>query len=243
MPRIAFAAALLIVAMPLRAFAAPIESAPPPAQPPHTIEVDGSGEAHASPDIAYLSVQIETHATTADQAASANAELAQRVTDVLKSKLGGGGKVYTGGYSLNPEYDQRPNQRKPGIIGYTAQNSISVETGQLKSIGALIDSAIAAGANRVNYLNFSLKEDVKARAEAIGLATKDAQAQAQALAGALGMKLGRVVKASTVSQVRPIPMPMMEGMARMAMAPGVATPVEAGEVTVPATVFLIYEIE
>ena len=205
-----------------------------------TIEVDGNGETRTSPDTADLDLAIDTQAKTAEEAANRNAALATKVIDALKSKLGDKGKITTGGYSLNPEYDQRPTQ-KPTIIGYNAQNTVTVNTGALDLIGALIDSAIAAGANRVNSLSFSVKDDTKARTEAIGIATRDARAQANALAAALGVKLGKVVKATTVSEVRPIPMQRV-GMA-MAMSAKVATPVEPGEVTVPATVSLTFEIE
>ena len=170
-----------------------------------TIEVDGSGEARTSPDTADLDLAIDTQAKTAEEAANRNAALAAKVIGALKAKLGDKGKITTGGYSLNPEYDQRPTQ-KPSIIGYTAQNTVTVNTGALDLIGALIDSAIAAGANRVNSLSFSVKDDTKARTEAITIATRDAHAQASALASALGVKLGKVVKATTVSEQRPIPM-------------------------------------
>lgn len=203
------------------------------------IMVDGNGEARATPDVANLNLAIETQATTAAEAASRNGALAEKVIAALKSKLGEKGKISTGGYSLNPEYDQRPGREKPSIVGYTAQNSITVDTGALDLMGALIDSAIAAGANRVNYLNFALKDDIKARTEAISIATRDARAQAEALAASLGVKLGKIVKASTVSEVRPIPMQRIG----VAMAAQAATPVEPGEVTVPATVSLTYDIE
>jgi uncharacterized protein YggE len=205
-----------------------------------TIEVDGNGEARTSPDTADLDLAIDTQAKTAEEAANRNAALAAKVIDALKSKLGDKGKITTGGYALNPEYDQRPTQR-PTIIGYTAQNTVTVNTGALDLVGALIDSAIAAGANRVNSLSFSVKDDTKARTEAITIATRDAHAQATALAAALGVKLGKVVKATTVAEQRPIPMRQM-GMA-MAMSAKAATPVEPGEVTVPATVSLTFEIE
>jgi len=204
-----------------------------------TIEVDGSGETRTSPDSADLDVAIETQAKTAEEAANRNAALAAKVIDALKSKLGDKGKITTGGYSLNPEYDQRASE-KPRIIGYNAQNTVTVNTGALDLVGPLIDSAIAAGANRVNSLNFSVKDDIKARTEAIASATRDARAQAQALASALGVKLGRVLKATTASQARPIPMRMERAMAMSANA---ATPVEPGEVIVPATVSLTFEIE
>lgn len=203
-----------------------------------TIEVNGNGEVHTSPDTADLDLAIDTQARTAEQAAGSNAALATKVIDALKSKLGNKGRITTGGYSLNPEYDQRPS-RKPTIVGYEAQNTVTLNTGALDLVGALIDTAIAAGANRVNSLSFSIKEDTRARTEAIAIATRDARAQALALASALGVKLGRVVKATTVSQARPIPIRMERAMAMPAMA----TPVEPGEVTVPATVSLTYEIE
>jgi uncharacterized protein YggE len=205
------------------------------------IEVNGDGEAHATPDVANLSFEIEIHAPTAEQAAAKNATLADKVMSVLKSRVGEKGKVQTGGYSLNPDYSQRPGHEQPVIIGYNAQNSITVETPDLKGVGALIDAAVAAGANRINYLNFSLKDDAKARADAIAIASRSAQTQAQALAAALGVKLKRIIKATTVAQVRPFPMPM-ERMG-VAMAAQAATPVEPGQVSVPAMVTLTYEIE
>lgn len=238
--RLQAAAVGLALAIVIPVFA-PAASADSGANTPamRTIEVDGSGETRTSPDTADLDVAIETQAKTAEEAANRNAALAAKVIDALKSKLANRGKITTGGYSLNPEYDQRASE-KPRIIGYNAQNTVTVNTGALDLVGPLIDSAIAAGANRVNSLNFSVKDDTKARTEAIAIATRDARAQAEALASALSVKLGKVLKATTVSQARPIPMRMGRAMA---MSANVATPVEPGEVTVSATVSLTFEIE
>ena len=76
----------------------------------------------------------------------------------------------------------RAPTRKPIDHRLSAQNTITVETGALDLVGPLIDAAIAAGANRVNSLDFNLRDNTKARNEAIAKAAKDAQAQAQALA-------------------------------------------------------------
>ena len=65
---------------------------------------------------------------------------------------------------------------KPTITGYRAENSITVQTGALDLVGPLIDAAIAAGANRVNSLDFNLRDDTRARNDAITKAAKDAQA-------------------------------------------------------------------
>ncbi|HYB91639.1 MAG TPA: SIMPL domain-containing protein [Candidatus Binataceae bacterium] len=233
--RIAIASILVLIAFPLAAFAQPSGEAPSV----RAIVVEGHGEAAANPDIADLNLAIEFHAPTAAEASSRNAALAAKVVSALESKLGDKGKVWTGGYSLTPEYDERQKREKPNIVGYKAENSITVETADMAILGSLIDSAVAAGANRVNYVNFSLKDDTKARSEAIAKASRDATAQAQALAAALGVRLKRIIKASTESAERPVRIAQGIG-AVMAMAP---TPIEPSQLTVPATVSLTYEIE
>ena len=223
---------ILLLAMPLRA-----------ADDNNTrvIEVNGTGEARAMPDIAHLALEVETHAPTAEECSSRNAALAQKVVQQLKDKLAGKGTVLTGDYSLNPEYNEPGPRQRPTITGYTAQNTITVETTELSMLGTLIDGAIAAGANRINYLNFGLRDDTKPRQEAIANASKDAQAQAQALASSLNVKLKRVVKASTIPERAPIlPMRMGNVMAAASSAP---TPIEASQITVSATVSLTFEIE
>ncbi len=240
--RIRFVSTLMLLAitLPIAALAAPMEPASAAEQAARTIVVSGSGEASVPPDYAVLDFAIETHAPNAADAAKRNAELATKVMDALKSKLAGSGQISTGGYSLSPDYRQHPGDDTAKIIGYNAQNSIRVETATLDLVGPLIDSAIAAGANRINYLNFTVKNNVKARSQAITAAAHDAQSQAQALAAALGVKLGSVLKASTEAEVRPVP--MMRAMA-VGMAANVSTPIEAGQVTIPANVTLTYAIE
>jgi uncharacterized protein YggE len=208
-----------------------------------TIQVSGSGEAHAAPDYATLSLAIETHARTAAEAAASNAALAQKITQALAQKLNGHGKISTGGYSLYPEYNNPGPNERPKIESYQAQNSITVETAKLDLIGPLIDAAIAAGANRVNSLDFSLRDNAKARNEAIADAANDAQQQAEALASSLGVKLGPVISATTESEARPIPVMPMARFSAMANVSEAPTPVNPGDIIVPATVSLTYAIE
>ncbi len=215
------------------------------AQPPltsgtRTIEVSGNAEIQAAPDLATLEIAIETHAATADHAAGLNGALAEKVREALSSKLGNKGRLWTGGYSLSPDYTE-PREGKPTVTGYTAENTITIETGELGLIGPLIDAAIGAGANRVSSLSYSLHSDSKVRTEAIAKAAREAQTRAAALADALGVKLGPVLRASSEAESRPQPLARFAGMAALtAHAP---TPITAGEITVPATVSLTYSIE
>jgi uncharacterized protein YggE len=215
----------------------------PGSSPLPSIEVTGNGEARANPDQATVQIAVETHATTAADAAAANAKLSQKVADALKAKLGDTGKIQTGSYNLMPDYRQRPGELNSQIVGYQAANSVTVDTTALDRVGPLIDAAISAGANRVDSVSFTLRDQSGPRNEAIAKAAADALSQARALAAALGVKLKRVLRASTTAEPQPIRF-MGMGAARMAMAaPAEPTPISPGQVRVPATVSLTYEIQ
>jgi uncharacterized protein YggE len=91
-------------------------------------------------------------------------------------------------------------------------------------------------------VRFGLSKPATGRDGALRDAVEQARQSAQVLAAALGVKLGPVLDASTITEpVRPIP------MARFAMATAesadVTTPIQPQEQTVQATVTLIYAIE
>ncbi len=218
----------------------PMRPWPPPMMSgARVIEVSGHGEIQAAPDLATLEIAIETHAPSADRAAGLNGALAEKVREALKPRLGDNGTMWTGGYSLSPDYSE-PSGGKPTVTRYTAENSITIQTSELGLIGPMIDAAIGAGANRINALNYSLRADSKAHSEAIAKAAHDAQTQASALADALGVKLGPLIKASTEAEIRPVPLARFAAATEMA---NVQTPIAPGEVTVPATVSLTYGID
>ena len=217
-------------------------------EPPlRTIAVSGEGQAKAPPDLVLLAFAVETTAPTAGAAVSENARRSAALAAALKQGLGPRDKVFTTQYSLSPRYEQLDRgmahpQTAPKIIGYVASNAVRVELRATDAVGKLIDAATAAGANRVDDLQFTLEARGPAQSEALALAGADAKRQAEATAAALGVTLGRVLTASTGSP--PIIMPRQFG--RMAMAPmeaDASTPVEAGDVTVSATLQVTFEIQ
>ncbi len=233
---------LLLMMLALIAPAPAMAQATPQSTPVPTIEVTGSAEVRANPDRATMDVAVETHAETAAKAASANARLSQKVADALKGALGTNGRIQTGSYTLMPDYRSRPGEVEARIVGYRSVNTVTVETTALDRVGALIDAAIGAGANRVDSVSFTMRDQSAARNEAIAKAAGDAMGQARALAAALGVKLKRVLRASTSAEPRPIRF-MSMAAARFAAAPSEPTPISPGQITVPATVNLTYEIQ
>lgn len=207
-----------------------------------TISVNGRGEVKAEADLAYVNFAVETAAATAAAAVSQNADLSGKVAAALKAKIGAEDKLTTTRYNLQPRYDQEKRDPSgPQIVGYVASNEVLVETRDVASVGKLIDAATGAGANRVSNLIFTLRDRDPHVRRALDVAGKEAKAQAEAAAQALGVTLKGVVNATTLSA--PIFQPrVLEGFARGAMAQA-STPVEAGEVTVSAELNVTYEIE
>jgi len=165
----------------------------------------GQGTVSVQPDEAKVQFSVVTQAVTASDAASQNATQVTAVLAALRSVLGPSANLRTLSYSLNPNYS---NGNQPILIGYTATNTVQVTLSDLSLIGKVIDTGIQAGANRVQRLQFDLKDDQPTRAQALKLATVQAKAHADAMASGLGLKTGAAISiqegfATTVPPVRP----------------------------------------
>jgi hypothetical protein len=227
----------------LLALAAP--AAADDAPPPRSIAVSGEGRVSAAPDLAVVSFGVETAAPTAGSAVAENAKKSTALVDAIKQRLGPRDTVGTTQYALSPVYEQREraSAAPPKITGYVARNVVRVELHDVKAVGALIDAATSAGANRAEDLQFTLEERAQAHSDALARAGADARRQAAAAAAALGVELGRILSATVGGG--PIVYPRTYargGMVAMAEA-APAPPVEAGDLDVTATLQVTYEIK
>lgn len=198
---------------------------------PPTIAVNGTARVERTPDYVDVSLGI----TAPDKTASAAQQRANQVMDAAIKALRGlelpGADLKTGRVDLSPAYDHRPDynpQNEARIVGYTASNTIRIRTTDLQAVARIIDTALAAGCNRVEYVSFGIKEAIEAREEAIKLAAQAARRKALVLAEALDMELMMVETASTHSQ-----MGGFYAQNRMAQMANVAMDSAQGEQTNP----------
>jgi uncharacterized protein YggE len=204
-----------------------------------SITVNGEATISAEPDQAQIDIGVVTQARSAPEASKDNAERLSRVLAEVKKLLGKGDEVKTSGYSLTPNY-RYPQGGKPEIVGYTASNTVRIKTNTLDLVGKLIDTSMQAGANNVNRLVFTLKDEQGAQLEALRQASAKAKVKAEAVAASLGLK---VVKIASITEgertIQPIFRQAMSARAEAAQAP---TPVEPGTVEVRSTVSLTAEV-
>ncbi|HXG51541.1 MAG TPA: SIMPL domain-containing protein [candidate division Zixibacteria bacterium] len=196
----------------------------------------------AEPDQAEIDIGVITQARTAPDAARENAEKLTRVRTEIKKLLDRDDELRTVGYSLNPNYRYPREGGRPEITGYTAANTVRIRTANLQKVGRLIDAAMQAGANAINRLAFTLKDEQGAQLRALRLAAQKARAKAEEMASALGLKIVRVLSVTEVERgMRPV-IPQARGVQVDVMAAQAPTPIEAGTVEVRSTVQLKAEI-
>ncbi|MBO6303709.1 MAG: SIMPL domain-containing protein [Selenomonadaceae bacterium] len=192
-----------------------------------TITAYGEGEVAAAPDAASVVLSVKTRENTAKAAQSANAKTANSVIAAVKNFGIAGEDIKTSRYTVYPVYDNA--NRK--IVGYFAENSVTIKIKGADKAGDVIDAALNAGANQVSSIKF-YKSNAKAlENEALTLAIKNAREQADITARALGVKIVGIKRA----EPRVNHHSAQNSRMLMKAAANDATPIEAGEVFVTAS--------
>jgi hypothetical protein len=209
-----------------------------------TLRVEGLGETKAEPDEAFIDLAVETTAPTAKAAAEENARKMDKVLTALTQAGVARKDLDTRNYTVYPEYAPVPvTGGEPKLKGYRVSNTVEAHVRDVTQVGALLDRALGAGANRVENVRFGLSKQDAVQAEALRQAIQRARNTAQVMAAALGVKLGPVLDASTISEPpRFYPVSLARAEAADMGAPP-TTPIQPDEQTITARVTLIFGIE
>ena len=211
-------------------------------QPPvSSIRVTGDAKVTAKPDRVQIDIGVTTRAPQSQDAATQNARQVEAVLAAVRKAAGPAAVLKTISYSLNPNYQFHPNGGEPKIDGYTANNVVQVTLDELAKIGSVIDAATQAGANHVQGIQFTLRDQAAVRAQALREAVTRARAEADVLAEALGLKVVRVLN---VEESSPgiVPVRVLAGAPRAMVTAAASTPVETGTLDVTANVTLSVEV-
>jgi uncharacterized protein YggE len=204
---------------------------------PPSIATTGEAVITVKPDRAQIDIGVMTQAGTSDAAASKNAVQLDAVLSQLRTVLGPAADIKTISYSLTPNYRYPTGGGEPAITGYTATNIVRATIDDLTKMGKVIDTTTASGANRVQGLEFTLKNRGAVEAQALAEAAVNARKKADTLAAALDVRIIRIL---SVSESSPVDVPV-RGVA-FAKTETTTTPIEAGTIEVHASVSLTVEI-
>lgn len=253
----------LAAAAPLPLMAQPIQ--PDVAIPANhsVLSVTGEGRSAREPDLAVFSAGVTTQGKTAAEALGANSQSMERVIAALKRAGIADRDIQTSNLSISPIYRDpnreammasrmrgepyvapAPEDQIPTIIGYTANNTVSVRQRRLGDYGRIIDTLASAGANQINGPNFQLDKPQPALDEARRDAVADARRKAALYASAAGLRIVRIVSIAEGGGFYG-PQPQFrfrEAMAVSAPPPPPPAPVQPGEMEMSATVSMVFEL-
>jgi uncharacterized protein YggE len=211
----------------------------PPGDHPPEITATGTGRVKGQPDLLTLVAGVETRAATSQAALKDNANRANALIDTLKGHGVAAADIATSQLSISPTYTNDGRQ----ITGYQVTNQVTARLRDLKGAGAVIDAAagVAGDAIRIQQIAFSVDDDSALLATARADGVRRAHDQADEMARAAGVRLGRVRSiAESTSAPPPYPRGALNSAPGAAAAP---TPLLPGTEELTVTVSVVYDIE
>ncbi len=205
-----------------------------------TLNVNGLGQVDLTPDIAYIYIGVHTEGATASEAVDSNKNQTTAVIDALKQAGVAEKDIRTINFSIYPSQQYAPDGTVIGSI-IMVDNTVYITVRNLDGLGDLLDSAISAGANNINSIQFDVADKTQAVKDARAKAVEDAKLQAQELADAAGVSLGDI---QTINFYDSSPYPMSGGKGGGGDAfASAAVPIQPGQLTIAVTVNLTYSIK
>ena len=205
-----------------------------------TIAISAEGKVTALPDIATISIGLQTENRAVSAAQKDNTAKMNAIIGKIKSFGVAAEDIKTSNYSIYPQYDYVNGQRVDR--GYTVMQNVDVKVRALEKIGDLLSAAGELGANQVGGVAFTIDEPEELRQQARLKALETAKKKAQALADASGVRLGKVVGFSENEGYVPGPLYYARDAA-MGMGGGNSAPsVQSGSQDVVVNVTVLYEI-
>jgi uncharacterized protein len=216
-----------------------------PAQADGRMRIIGRAVVEVAPDYVTVNIGVSSNAPSPTAALDQNSAAARKIIDFSKKFGVEERDIQTDSINLSPLFKtvrdpsgttrQEPN-------GYAASNTVRVKLADLSRLGTFMRQTLDQGATNINGVNFGIANPDKAADEARALAIEDAVRQAERLAAAAKVKLGKIQE--IVHPPRG-DLRAADGMADLSLRQTrrMAIPVQAGSLQISAEVEVTWAIE
>ncbi len=203
--------------------------------------VTGEGSVAVKPDMAYVTVGVNSTGATVKQAQTEINQVTSRITEALdKIEIDTDKDVKTINYSINPNYDWNNGLQK--ITGYSASSNLKIKIKNIELVNQVIDVSTANGANTVGGVVFDVEDKDKLEEEARKEAVEQAKVKAENVAKVAGFGLGRIIGYS--EDLNAPVRPTAYGLESMKANDGMAsTELQTGTSEIKVIVNINYEIK
>jgi uncharacterized protein YggE len=213
---------------------APLESS-------RTVVIVGEGEQTGKPDVALVTIGVTRESETASAALRLIGQSARDVVGVLQKRGLQARDIQTGNLSLQPRYGRQrnPSDDRPVVTGYIASNQLNLRIRNIDGLGELLDELLLTGSNEIRGVSFTIEDRSKLLDDARVRAVQDARRKASLFAAAADIRLGEIINFQDETSVPQLRAQVNRSYAESA---GASTPIEAGELSLRATVKVTWRI-
>lgn len=159
---------------------------------PREITVEATGEAYVVPDTAKVYLGVYTSAETTEKVIEESTEKMSDIMTTLENLEISEEDIKTTNYNLYPNYQWTQDEGEY-LDGYMLDQNVEVKLDDFDKIGKLLDEVVDAGANVIGDVSFVVDDTENAKDEARMDAIAKVKEKAGEIAGASGLKLGRVL--------------------------------------------------
>lgn len=203
------------------------------------VSVNGVGSITVKPDIAYISIGVETENIDAAVAQEENAKNMTAVMDAIKASGIKEDDIKTINYSIYNRYNYFENGDKEKY--YVVSNTVEVTIRDISKVGDLIDATAKVKANQISSIRFGISNEDEVYSEALKLAMESAKLKATSIMSTFGEDGKEPGIPSRVSETS-----YFSGVVRSEYAMDASekssfqTPISSGELTITANVSVEY---
>jgi uncharacterized protein len=212
------------------------------------INVSGVGKVSIKPDIAVLSLGIESQQISVADAQAKASESMDKVLGVLKGQGINEKDIQTQYFNISQVNRWDNYGEKNTVVGYRVTNSIVVKVRDVAKAGTVIDAVVVAGGDltRINNIDWTVEEPSTIYKQARVLAMKYAKEKAQQMADEGGVKLGDITYIAENSNTYYQPYSNYQSSGDMLVAipapTTIAAPISVGQLEISTTVQVTYSI-
>ncbi len=223
--------------------------------PRHTISVYGHADVKVAPNEVEISMSVETHNFAIDKAREENDSKTSDILSMARKYSIEDKYIQTSYMEVEPRYDQKydanGHESERNFSGYYVTKHISVTLRDISKFEKFIAEALKFGTNYIQNTSFATTELRKYKDQARLDAIRAAKEKAMALAGELGLKLGKPIMISE-NGIRPsnaydarwnFSSNLSREEANSASHPEEGSSVAPGELKVEADVSVTFELE
>ncbi len=223
-------------------FAPSVVQAQTGADAPRTITVVGEGTVRIKPDMAQANIGVEVMESSVQEASSSATATMESVLATLQQQGIEEKDIQTSSFSIWVDRPYGPEGLPSENPVYRVSSNVAVTIRDLDKVGGVLDAAIAAGANNIYGVTFSLDDPSQVESEAREKAVANAQTKVQELAELNSLQVGDVLSVSEVvgTAAGYYPGSFRQEAAAFGLGGGGAGPISPGELTFTMQLQIVY---